>query len=99
MVHGVPDGKDDFKHMTLKWNGELVVKKRLEPLLDTEVAVPEENKKWQMDLDTLQQHLYDIRRFHQIHAEYFKPDVVYKYNQDGKEYRYNFNKKKVGPQT
>ena len=98
-VHGVPDGENDYKHMTLKPNGELVVKKEIEPLSveTTETQSPAE--KWRMTDETVEKQLHDIKRFRLIHAEYFKPYHLNTHNQDGKEYRYTHNKVKTPPST
>ena len=49
-------------------------------------------KKWRMTKETLENHCDRIRHSHQIHSEYHKPHYTFTRNQDGKEYRYNFNK-------
>ena len=99
LVHGPPNAEDDYKHMTLKWNGELVVTKQIEPLSVEAEKEPPEVQKWRMQPETLEQQLYDIKRYRLIHAEHHKPHLVYKKNQDGKEYRYTFNKVKTPPST
>ena len=98
-VHGIPDGVNDYKHITLKSNGELLVKKELEPLSVVEEDEEDPQKKWRMTDETIDKHLYDIRRFHQLRAEYHKPNPTYTHNQDGKEYRYTHNKVKTPPST
>ena len=47
-VHGVPDGKNDYKHMTLRPSGELVVKKEIEPLSVEHTERESEGEKWRM---------------------------------------------------
>ena len=98
-VHGVPDGENDHKHMTLKPNGELVVKKEIEPLSVETTESESQAEKWRMTDETIEKQLYDIKRFRLIHAEYVKPHLEYTHNQDGKEYRYSHNKVKTPPST
>ena len=99
LVHGVPDGENDYKYTTLKSNGELVVKKELAPLSVEDEDVDDPQKKWRMSEETIEKQMYDKRRYHQLQSEYHKPHITYTHNQDGKEYRYTHNKVKTPPST
>ena len=95
--HGIPETKEDMKHTQLKINGEMTLRRLIMPASpdNCEGEVTEGQKrheKWSMTQDTLEKHLLWQKLRHKIHMEYFKAKYMYKQNQDGKEYRYTFNK-------
>ena len=59
---------------------------------DEEIEDPK--KKWRMTRETMKNHVQRLSRSFMIHSEFHKPHYSYTRNQDGKEYRYNFNKVK-----
>ena len=87
--HGLPEHESDFDHTLIKSNGEFIVKKRLEQF-EPESAV--EPSKWELDEATVKKRLRRTLETFSVHREYSRAEYIYKYNQDGKEYRYNFNK-------
>ena len=92
--HGVPEHESDFEHTFINSHGEMIVKKRLqqfEPGPADLLPNPEEEK-WKLQLETIEKDCdYRLRTF-SVHAEFFKAAHEFKKNQDGKEYRYTFNK-------
>lgn len=92
--HGFPDDPNDYKHTILRVNGELIVKKTVEPLSITnaEVDVEDPDKKWRLEKETVKAELKRRLARYTVHTEYHKTQQSYTRNQDGKEYRYNFNK-------
>ncbi len=93
---GLPEHKSDFEHTYITMNGELIVKKRLNQYdQSVDDSVSDESKdKWRLTRETVQNQCDDVRRNYWIHSEYYDTEYKYKRNQDGKEYRYNFNKPK-----
>ena len=89
LPHGLPEHESDFDHTLIKSNGEFVVKKRLQEFQPESDAEPD---KWQLDDETLKKRLRRVLETFSVHREYNRAEYVSKYNQDGKEYRYNFNK-------
>lgn len=93
--HGIPEHESDFEHATLRSNGEMVVKKRVkefEPPALPSNELQSENDKWKLEQTTVIKDLEKRLASFTINTEYFKPKYVYRRNQDGKEYRYTFNK-------
>ncbi len=95
--YGLPEHESDFEHSYIKTNGEFIVKKRLKgfEMKDQYVKPDEEKdpkKKWRLTQETLDKHLDEMKRKFLIHSEYHEAEHIYKRNQDGKEYRYNFHK-------
>ena len=92
---GFPDDPRDYEHTVLMSNGELIVRKRLEPVsMETVSLETEKKKKWQMELETMHRELKRKLLNYTIHSEFHPAKYTYTRNQDGKEYRYNFNKTK-----
>ena len=96
--YGLPDNPADYEHTMMKTNGEYVVTKRLEvpeslPLVET-LDSETERSKWTLSNDTVKNELDRQRLDYSIHMEYVDAKYTYSRNQDGKEYRYNFNKPK-----
>ena len=92
--HGVPEHESDFEHTFINSRGEMIVKKRLpqfEAGASDLVADPEE-RKWQLQYETMKKELERRLRTYTVNLEYVKPTYQYKRNQDNKEYRYTFNK-------
>ena len=87
--HGLPEHESDFNYIHIKPTGEAIVKKRLQT---TEEARKPDAHEWAMNKAVIKKECDRIRLNYNIHTEYHRPDYVYKRNQDGKEYRYNFNK-------
>jgi large subunit ribosomal protein L30 len=92
--HGVPEHESDFNHVMLRSNGEMIVKKKLPPCESSESADKDcaRTDKWKLNHNTVSKELEEQLRSYSVHAEYFKAKYVYRRNQDGKEYRYSFNK-------
>ena len=95
--NGLPEHESDFDHTVLKSNGEFVVRKRLKVEEDEEMerkqlAEEHSQRKWCLQEETVDKELMNQKLQNTIHMEYFKEDYKYKRNQDGKEYRYSFNK-------
>ena len=87
--HGVPEHESDYDNIQLRFNGEMIVKKRLD-IADTEQE-GEKSDKWKMQIDTLKKRGSDKIRSYSISDEYFEPKYKFRFNQDGKEYRYTNN--------
>ena len=70
----------------------MMVKKRLlefEP--NSAASVDSDIDKWKLEGDTILKELEKRLASFTVHTEYFRPTYKYRRNQDGKEYRYNFN--------
>ena len=93
LPHGLPLEESDFHHCVLRDDGQLEVKKRLHPVEDTLPSGEEEEKKevWKMDEATVEKAARLVMAQFSLSQEYFPAKYVYKYNQDGKEYRYHGN--------
>ncbi|KAK2181300.1 hypothetical protein NP493_402g04000 [Ridgeia piscesae] len=87
--HGLPEHESDFDHTLVKSNGEFVVQKRLEHFEPESV---DETNKWELAEETVKSKLTRTLQTFSVHREYNRAKYEYKYNQDGKEFRYNFNK-------
>ncbi len=85
--HGMPDDESDFDHLCLKPTGEMIVKRKL-PEYEPTDSDAETGNEWKLSVDTLLKHLDRIKWNRDIHREYHRTNYSYKYNQDGKEYRY-----------
>jgi large subunit ribosomal protein L30 len=93
--HGIPEHESDFEHVTIRSNGELVVKKRLKEFEPPTLTANEslaENDKWKLEQSTVIKDLEKRLASFTVQTEYFKTKYIYRHNQDGKEYRYTFNK-------
>jgi len=91
--NGIPENESDWEHSRINSLGEMVVVQRLEEFEMEGKYLPDpEKEKWSMDLDTLKTDLDKQMRDYNVHTEYFKAQYTYRRNQDGKEYRYQFNK-------
>ena len=91
LPHGLPSHPSDYEHTMVTSDGRLVVKRRLaqhEPAADSE----DDRATWRLQPDTVKARLDRGRVTHMVHTDEHKTQYVYKRNQDGKEYRYNFNK-------
>lgn len=88
--NGLPENESDYEHCLLRDNGEFVIRKKILPGNIEVVSAPKSGKDvlWKMDPKTLDRHLILQLRHRRLNAEYFPAKYVYKYNQDGKEYRY-----------
>ncbi|CAI9738129.1 Hypothetical predicted protein [Octopus vulgaris] len=91
--NGYPEEKD-FEHCLLKDNGEFVIRKEIQPIEKNVLpeTVPAEKERIVMDKKTLERHMLLHLRHYRLNMEYFPARYVYKYNQDGKEYRYSKNR-------
>jgi large subunit ribosomal protein L30 len=91
--NGLPYNEADWEHSQINSRGEMVIIRRLqqfEPQLGT---LPDADKeKWKLDLDTVKKDCEKTVRDYKVHMQYHLASYVYRRNQDGKEYRYNFNK-------
>merc|ERR1712183_708088 len=88
--NGLPEDESDYEHCLLQDNGEFVIRKKIFAS-DVDVVPIEDAKKdelYKMDRKTLDRHLILQLRHRRLNKEYFPTKYVYKYNQDGKEYRY-----------
>ncbi|XP_014789637.1 uncharacterized protein LOC106883224 [Octopus bimaculoides] len=90
--NGYPEEKD-FEYCLLKDNGEFIIRKEIQPIEKNVIpdTVPAEKQRLVMDKKTLERHLLLHLRHYRLNMEYFPAKYVYKYNQDGKEYRYRKN--------
>ncbi|XP_041359630.1 uncharacterized protein LOC121375954 [Gigantopelta aegis] len=91
--YGLPETEDDLRNCVLQDDGQLVVTKTVHP-----VSVVEEDTTpptWEMNSGTLKKHNQNKLDNFALNAEYFPAKPTYKYNQDGKEYRY-FGNQNVG---
>ncbi|BFZ24402.1 hypothetical protein BsWGS_27441 [Bradybaena similaris] len=95
--YGLPVDEEDYKHCYLRHNGEFVVRHRINDQSDeiekawAEVKFAEDNPSeniWKMDKETIQNETRNVLQRFRLSSEYFKVKHVYKYNQDGKEFRY-----------
>jgi len=92
--HGIPEHESDYEHTFINSHGEMIVKKRLkefEPGPNDMVPQPEEDK-WKLQTETVEKELDKQLLSYSVHSEFFHPVYKFKRNEDGKEYRYNFNK-------
>ena len=91
--HGLPADESDFHHCILHEDGRLEVKKKLDPLEAclTSGEEEEDRKVWMMDDQTVEKATRKVLEQFSLSREYFPAKYVYKYNQDGKEYRYTGN--------
>lgn len=90
--NGLPEHESDFEHTLIKSNGEMVVVKRLKEYEPEKTEVEPKKDLWTLEMDTIKKDLDKKLLDYEVHKEYHKANYVYRYNQDGKEYRYNFNK-------
>ncbi|XP_064637275.1 uncharacterized protein LOC135493689 isoform X2 [Lineus longissimus] len=81
--NGLPKDESDYPHTLLKETGEFIVKPRVEG------QIVEDDPKGLVDLDTKKKHLQRVLDGSRFLAEYHPAQYRYKFNQDGKEYRYN----------
>ena len=87
--YGLPENETDLWNCVLQDDGQLVVTKTVHP-----VTIEEEDKippKWEMNSETLKKHNRNKLNTFSLNAEFFPAKPTYKYNQDGKEYRYSGN--------
>lgn len=93
--YGLPDTEEDYEHCVLRDNGEFVVIKKLEPVLEETAVVTTEDPTsvWDMKQSTIDRTNELKKMQYQLTAEYYPTKYVWKRNEDGKEYRYkgNFN--------
>ncbi|ELU03532.1 hypothetical protein CAPTEDRAFT_175195 [Capitella teleta] len=89
--HGVPTNAADFERSYINSLGEVVVRHTLHPTEEA-VAPPAELSKWDMRPETFKKELLRKLELNQVNEEYYEEEHVYKLNEDGKEYRYNYNK-------
>lgn len=96
--HGLPESEEDYEHCELQDNGEFVVKKKLEPVTEDSIPIDKEPKEtvWEMNLEELKRHSRKKLDNWDVNSEFFTPEYVYKFNQDGKEYRYFGDKSMKG---
>lgn len=80
---GLPTSESDLQNCTLHPDGRLVIKKTIYPLESDDT-----NSIWKMDTETLKKAGEKVLSEYNLSAEYFPAKYVFKYNQDGKEYRY-----------
>merc|ERR1711963_945441 len=99
--YGLPKDEDDYKHCYLNENGEFIVRQRIDDNSAeirqawAEVKLVEENKQkesvWTMKKETIDKECDRVKQTWRLNDEYFPEQYVYKYNQDGKEWRYKGN--------
>ena len=91
--NGLPEDESDYEHCLLQDNGEFIIRKKILPSKVEVVSAPKIGKEvlWKMDPETLDRHLILQLRHRRLNMEYFPAKYVYKFNQDGKEYRYKRN--------
>jgi len=91
--NGPPEDESDWEHSRINSRGEMTVIKRLKTYEPDSSVPPDPNsEKWKLDLDTLRKDLDKKCTDFNVHTEYKPAEYVYRRNQDGKMYRYNFNK-------
>jgi len=91
--HGVPEDESDFEHTYINSRGEMMVKKRLKEFEPPSDLVPQpDEEKWTLQQDTIEKDLKQRLLSYSLHMEFFKPVYRFRRNEDGKEYRYTFNK-------
>jgi large subunit ribosomal protein L30 len=94
--HGIPEDPSDFEYTQIKSNGEMVVVKQLTPSKSLSEKEVDHRAKWRLQEDTVERANKRILDRYAVHTEYVESFYEYKRNQDGKEYRYNFNKSDSG---
>ena len=91
LPYGLPEHESDFEHTFINSQGELIIRKRLEPIEPVLLEENAEKDKWKLEHETINKQLKKKKDKFAINTEYFKPKHVYKRNEDGKEYRYTHN--------
>jgi large subunit ribosomal protein L30 len=88
--YGMPKSESDFQHSVLHSDGRLEVKQSLLPLEKCLASGESEEKKvWEMDEATVEKGCRRVMELFNLSREYFPAKYVYKYNEDGKEFRYH----------
>jgi len=91
--NGLPDNEADWEHSRINSRGEMVIVRRLTEFEPQPAALLESGKdKWKLELETVKKECEKTVRDYNVHMEYHLATYTYRRNQDGKEYRYNFNK-------
>jgi len=91
--NGLPDNEADWEHSRINSRGEMVIIRRLKEFEPQQAALPDPyREKWKLDLDTIKNDCQKTVRDYNVHMEYHLASYTYRRNEDGKEYRYNFNK-------
>lgn len=87
--HGLPSCESDLQHCFLRHDGQFTFKKSLLPL-ESNFVEPDESSDdvWKMDNETVNKSCEKILTDFRLSTSFFPAKYVYKYNQDGKEYRY-----------
>ena len=91
LPHGLPQSPEDYEHCYINSQGELLVKHTLRHL-ELDKDKPDQRAKWRLAEDTIKKKLRRTLELYDVHSEYYEPEYVWKKNEDGKEYRYNFYK-------
>ena len=89
--HGLPQDTSDFQHCYINARGELIVKHKLKEY-EPDKETDREKEKWKLDKETVGKRLRRTLQMNEVHEEYYDTHYEWKRNEDGKEYRYNFNK-------
>lgn len=98
--YGLPESEEDWEHCYLRDNGEFIIRRKIpngEESLPTDVGVTpdRDSSVWDMDKETIKKQNDKKLAEYDLNSEFFKPQYVYKHNQDGKEHRY-FGDKRFG---
>lgn len=106
LPYGLPNHPKEFETLTLKSNGELVFQKHLgcqdsdekgegkapEEAQDADETSGKLGPEWTLTRETLQKSLDRSLLLYRVNVDQFDTKYEYKRNQDGKMYRYTFNK-------
>lgn len=96
--HGFPENPDDFEHCYIKHSGEFIVKQRVGEKPTATLAddwgrnKKHPRAKWRMTKETIEKDCMQRRDEYRLLEEFHEPEYHYTRNQDGKEWRYNYNK-------
>jgi len=91
--NGLPDDEADWAHSRINSRGEMIIVRRLKEFEPQPAALADVDKeKWKLDLETVKKECEKTVRDYSVHMEYHLATYKFRRNEDGKEYRYNFNK-------
>ncbi|KAL3878329.1 hypothetical protein ACJMK2_030692 [Sinanodonta woodiana] len=87
--YGLPESEEDYQHCHIQDNGEFVVTKKIMPKIIENVTLDETSTVWDIDRETIDKSLKKKLADFALTKEYFPPQYLYPFNEDGKEYRYS----------
>jgi len=90
--NGLLDDEADWEHSRINSRGEMIIVRCLKEFEPTPSLADPEPDKWKLGMETVKKDCDKTARDFNVHSEYHLATYTYRRNQDGKEYRYSFNK-------